>query len=245
MATTSNGDGAVTTRYYSLADYLSPKEATGFFSLSHAEQVAKVAEYLEFLGRQPAAEHFTASARAAVAHAQLRAGTDGEDTVQESEGGLDGKVMALVLAGKTRSGFGAFGTDAAFLLQKPLSLTVARVIEEIGHQYAVETQRRKRTATAAEAVPPPPVLNSRSFFFYWCHAEKQKLVDVRQKLAHLPRTQRVQHWEALEIVVDRAMCDDCVAFCEQLAVFEGVQLVVRDPQRRRVFGRQLEGRGHR
>jgi hypothetical protein len=64
----------------------------------------------------------------------------------------------------------------------------------------------------------------------------QKLVDIRQKLAPLPEQQRRRHGEAIEIAVDRAMCDDCVAFCEQLARFEGVQIVVQDPQQQRVFG---------
>jgi hypothetical protein len=235
MAHDGGGDGAASPpppspQFFSLAEYLTPEEAAGFFGLPHAAQIAKVAEYLDFLGRQPAAAGFTASSRAAAAHARLRA-TDAAQQESKEERELDGEVVARALAGKTRSGFGAFGTDAEFLPQKPLSLAVARVVEEIGHTYAIEAPRRKGVTS-----PPPPVLNSRSFFFYWCHAEKQKLVDIRQKLAPLPEQQRRRHWEAIEIAVDRAMCDDCVAFCEQLARFEGVQIVVQDPQQQRVFG---------
>ncbi|KAJ0396901.1 hypothetical protein ATCC90586_010113 [Pythium insidiosum] len=72
------------------------------------------------------------------------------------------------------SRFGACGTEEGFLPQRDLSLAVAHSIEEIGHEYAVE-----RTKTGEIR---PPVLNSRSFYLNWCHAEKQKLMDIRLKI---------------------------------------------------------------
>lgn len=213
-------------QHFTLAEFLSPDEAARFLELAHAQQVARVAEYLRFLGRQPAPERFSASRRAAVAQARLRAPVSERSSDVEEASGVEDELVRLLLQGVTRSGFGAFGTEAAFLPQTQLSLQVAGVVEEIGHEYKVEKSRKDAK----------PVLNSRSFFFYWCHAEKQKLVDVRQKLARLPDpAERKKYWEAIEIVVDRVMCDDCVAFCAQLAKHEGAKLRVVDPQSTRVF----------
>lgn len=223
----SGGDSAP--RYYTLADYLSADEAAGFLDLPHAAQVAKVTEYLDFLSRQPVAASFSPSSKAARAHAERRqqARDCSVDGLATGDDELDPSALALVLDGKTRSGFGAFGTEAGFLPQKQLSLAVASAVGEIGHEYAVETSSKK-----ARAADSKPALNSRSFFFYWCHAEKQKLLDVRQKLEQLgvAAGERARYWAALEIVVDRAMCADCRAFCASFARFESIRLVVRDPQ---------------
>ncbi|CAI5704646.1 hypothetical protein KXD40_001888 [Peronospora effusa] len=217
-------------RYFSFKDFLSEAEAAAFFEVSHAEQVAKVEQYLEFLGQQPNSTQFSASSKASISSAELR-----EDSAAKSypdDGGtfvLDAALLQQVLDGRTRSGFGAFGTEPGFLPQKRLSLTVAHVIEEIGHTYIVERNKR--------GIVKPPVLNSRSFFFYWCHAEKQKLMDIREKLnaKKVPPQLRCLYWQRIVIVVDRAMCDDCVRFVECFARFEKACICIRDPDVTREF----------
>ncbi|GAB9474450.1 hypothetical protein Gpo141_00011574, partial [Globisporangium polare] len=222
---------ASTPAYFSFKDYLSEVEAAQFFQLSHAAQVNKVAQYLDFLGKQPAAANFTTSSKASISFAATRASrrllpverrkdamrwrVDADDEMREEsdDASLDGVVILQeLLEGQTRSGFGAFGTDDGFLPQKQLSLAVAAIIEEIGHEYIVE--RNKKGEIRA------PVLNSRSFFFYWCHAEKQKIMDIRLQLDGFGLSRHHEHhrrrrralWHRLVVVVDRAMCPDCIQF---------------------------------
>lgn len=235
--------------YFTFRDFLTADDAARFFELPHASQVAKVAEYLEFLGQQPAAAHFAASPRASTSFAASRsscpdllapgagssAHSGGTSALLDITSSGDGDILRELLAGCTRSGFGAFGTESAYLSQKELSLAVAAVVEDIGHEYVVERPK----------CGEPPVLNSRSFFFYWCHAEKQKLVDIRRKLDRLLAMDRGDRelveqrrralWQQLVVVVDRAMCPDCVGFAACLARDEKVYLALEDPNVLRVF----------
>eukprot|EP00644_Phytophthora_capsici_P000277 jgi/Phyca11/13649/fgenesh1_pg.PHYCAscaffold_4_\ len=59
-------------RYFSFKDYLSEAEAANFFDLPHADQVAKVTQYLDFLGQQPDSAQFTTSPKASISFAKLR-----------------------------------------------------------------------------------------------------------------------------------------------------------------------------
>ncbi|KAG1693124.1 hypothetical protein DVH05_023904 [Phytophthora capsici] len=215
-------------RYFSFKDYLSEAEAANFFDLPHADQVAKVTQYLDFLGQQPDSAQFTTSPKASISFAKLRNTYDltADDDVVST---LDAEVFRLVLEGRTRSGFGAFGTEMGFLPQKRLSLAVAHAVERIGHTYIVERNKH--------GVLKPPVLNSRSFFFYWCHAEKQKLMDVQEKLStqDVPLEKRKAYWQCITIIVDRPMCEDCIRFARCFARFEQASICIQDPQVVRVF----------
>ncbi|GMF35513.1 unnamed protein product [Phytophthora fragariaefolia] len=215
-------------RYFSFKDFLSEAEAAAFFGLPHAEQVAKVTQYLDFLGQQPDAAQFTTSSKASISFARLREGGDG-DSDEEKGPALDKATLETLLEGRTRSGFGAFGTEPGFLPQKRLSLAVAHTVEPIGHSYVVERNKRGEAK--------PPVLNSRSFFFYWCHAEKQKLMDIREKLVALDIAQdrRKSYWQRIVIVVDRAMCEDCIRFAACFAQFEKSFIFIQDPDVVRTF----------
>lgn len=230
--------------YYTFQAFLSEDERTKFFNWTHAQQVTKVAQYLDFLGQQPdAAAQFVTSKKASVSFAILRqdrqrriretlaSGNLVDFSVQSYDQGeaLDPVLLTCLVEGKTLSGFGATGTDEGFLPQKQLSLAVANSIDAIGHQYIVE--RNKRGDVLA------PVLNSRSFFFYWSHAEKQKLVDIRQKLDQESRHRidRRAYWEQLVVVVDRVMCLDCIEFATRLALAERASLCVEDPEALRIF----------
>ena len=223
MASLTSTVAVAPARYFSFKDFLSEAEAATFFEIPHAEQVIKVEQYLEFLGQQPDSTQFSASSKATISSAELR-----EDSAAKSysdDGGtvvLDAELLQQLLDGRARSGFGAFGTELGFLPQKRLSLTVARIVEEIGHTYSIVK---------------PPVLNSRSFFFYWCHAEKQKLMDIREKLnaKTVPPQLRCLYWQRIVIVVDRAMCDDCIRFVECFARFEKACICIRDPDVTREF----------
>jgi hypothetical protein len=174
-----------------------------------------VTQYLDFLGQQPDAAQFTSSSKASVSFARLRdGGSDDEDAAR----GPDAALLQQLVEGRTRSGFGAFGTEPGFLPQKRLSLAVAHAVEGIGHTYIVER-------------------NSRSFFFYWCHAEKQKLMDIREKLnatEESPQSRR-QYWHRIVIVVDRGMCQDCIRFAECFARSEKAFIHIQDPDVVRVF----------
>ncbi|POM75932.1 Hypothetical protein PHPALM_6896 [Phytophthora palmivora] len=160
-------------RYFTFKDFLSEAEAASFFELPHAEQVAKVTQYLDFLGQQPDSEQFTTSSKASISFATLR-DDDSVDADEDTTFTLDAALLQQLMEGRTRSGFGAFGTEIGYLPQKRLSLAVAHAVEKIGHTYIVERNKR--------GIVKPPVLNSRSFFFYWCHAEKQKLMDIKEKV---------------------------------------------------------------
>ncbi|KAG7380554.1 hypothetical protein PHYPSEUDO_007064 [Phytophthora pseudosyringae] len=216
----SSPSAAAPPRYFSFKDYLSEAEAAAFFELPHAQQVAKVTQYLDFLGRQPDSAQFTTSSKASISFAKLRNGDDDA---------LDALILRQLVEGRARSGFGAFGTEPGFLPQKILSLAVARSVEKIGHAYVVERSKR--------GVVRPAVLNSRSFFFYWCHAEKQKLVDVQEKLAaqEMPPERRRAYWQRIVIAVDRAMCEDCIRFAECFARFEEAFICIQDPGVVRIF----------
>uniref|UniRef100_H3GVI6 Single-strand DNA deaminase toxin A-like C-terminal domain-containing protein n=1 Tax=Phytophthora ramorum TaxID=164328 RepID=H3GVI6_PHYRM len=227
MTTPPAETAASSPRYFSFKDFLPEEEATAFFELPHAEQVVKVTQYLDFLGQQPNAAQFTTSSKAAISFATLRDCAD--DVVDDDNSANDENVLKKLLEGRTRSGFGAFGTEQGFLPQKRLSLAVAHIVEQIAHTYIVERNKRGDVK--------PPVLNSRSFFFYWCHAEKQKLMDIREKLAaeELSPRRRQLYWQHIVIVVDRAMCDDCIRFAECFARFEETCICMQDPVVLRVF----------
>ena len=206
-----------------------------FFAWDHAQQVRKVADYLDFLAQQPAAAHFTTSSKASVSFASAitttttTASSQGNDLLLSTTlSGVEQSLHAQLLDGRTRSGFGAFGTEPGFLPQKELSLEVAGLIERIGHRYRVETSKKARQAK-------PPELNSRSFFFYWCHAEKQKLVDIRRKLAGQAADVKRKCWQSLVVHVDRPMCADCIEFATCLAASEAVEITVSDPVHVRRF----------
>lgn len=210
--------------YFSFKDYLSEDEAKDFFNWPHARQVEKVEQYLEFLAEQPCAAQFKSSPKASISWAVLAA------TPQQSHAnGADVDLMKSLIKGTTRSGFGAFGTDEGFLGQKELSLAVAHQIERIGHTYMVEKSK--------DGSIRPPVLNSRSFFFYWCHAEKQKMLDIHQKLQHanVPPSRRPVYWRSLVIQVNRGMCADCIEFARCFAATEQAFILIQDPLRLRVF----------
>ncbi|KAE9299501.1 hypothetical protein PF008_g23231 [Phytophthora fragariae] len=215
-------------RYFSFKDFLSEAEAATFFELPHTEQVAKVEQYLDFLGQQPESAQFTTSPKASISFARLQE-DPGKDEENRENSALDASILQSLLEGRTRSGFGAFGTEAGFLAQKRLSLAVAHAVEDIGHVYVVERNKRGEAR--------PPVLNSRSFFFYWCHAEKQKLMDIREKLAaqDMPSERRRTYWQRIAIFVDRAMCEDCIRFAECFARFEKTLIYIQDPESVRVF----------
>ncbi|TYZ61976.1 hypothetical protein PybrP1_012861 [[Pythium] brassicae (nom. inval.)] len=223
--------------FFSFKDFLSAEDAARFFELTHAAQVAKVAAYLEFLGQQPVAAHFGASPRASSSFARKSSSRPRGQTAQDESSAAepvlteeDEFILQELINGRTRSGFGAFGTESGVLPQKELSLAVAEVCGEIGHEYVVERPRRSGEA---------PTLNSRSFFFYWCHAEKQKLVDIRRKLDRLHTHEHTERrrglWQHIVIVVDRAMCPDCIAFAACLARSEQIFLAMEDPAWLRVF----------
>ncbi|CAI5742802.1 unnamed protein product [Peronospora destructor] len=123
-------------RYFSFKNFLSEAEAVAFFEVPHAEQVVKVEQYLEFLGKQPNSTQFTASSKASISSADSAAKSYSDD------GGtvvLDAALLQQLLDGRTRSGFGAFGTEPGFLPQKRLSLTVAYHVEKT---YIVERNKR-------------------------------------------------------------------------------------------------------
>lgn len=227
----------VAPRYFSFKDFLTEAEAAVFFELPHAEQVVKVTQYLDFLGQQPDSAQFTTSSKASISFAKLREGSDasvtgidgGEGADQDEISVVNTELVDKLLEGRTRSGFGAFGTDLGFLSQKRLSIAVAHIVEKIGHKYIVERNKR--------GIVKPPVLNSRSFYFYWCHAEKQKLMDIREKLEskEIPLDRRWLYWQHIAIVVDRAMCEDCIQFAECFARAEKACICIQDPEVARVF----------
>lgn len=225
-----------TPHYFSFKNFLSEAEAATFFELTHAEQVDKVTRYLDFLGQQSPLAQFAKSSKASISFAKLRKDCDTtamNHDEPDAKFALDAKVMEQLLAGRTRSGFGAFGTELGFLPQKKLSLAVANAVEKIGHTYIVERNKR--------GINKPPVLNSRSFFFYWCHAEKQKLMDIQEKLRaqEMPLEERRRYWEHITIVVDRAMCNDCIDFAKCFARFETAFVCIEDPDVARVFSPAL------
>ncbi|ETK88837.1 hypothetical protein F441_07073 [Phytophthora nicotianae CJ01A1] len=231
---------AAAPRYFSFKDFLTEAEAASFFELPHAEQVAKVTQYLDFLGQQPDSSQFTTSSKASVSFAKLRDDYDAPvEADQDASYELDAVLLEQLLAGQTRSGFGAFGTESGFLPQKRLSLAVAHAVEEIGHKYIVERNKH--------GIVKPPVLNSRSFFFYWCHAEKQKLMDIHEKLVarEVPPKRRHLFWQRIAIIVDRAMCDDCIQFAECFARFETAFICIQDPEVVRVFPLSSNQQGRR
>ncbi|KAF1322342.1 hypothetical protein FI667_g11356, partial [Globisporangium splendens] len=236
----------VSATYFSFKDYLSEEDTAQFFELPHSAQVEKVAQYLDFLGNQPAAAQFTTSSKASASFATSRdvnrdalewwnRNTDALGLGDDEPVAIDSTILNTLLMGRTRSGFGAFGTEEGFLPQKQLSLAVANIVEEIGHEYIVECNKKGEIR--------PPVLNSRSFFFYWCHAEKQKILDIRQKLNKFGVNGsdpsfiklRQAYWSHVVIVVDRAMCLDCIQFATCFARSERIHLLVEDPDMLRIF----------
>ncbi|KAG6961715.1 hypothetical protein JG687_00007554 [Phytophthora cactorum] len=136
---------AAAPRYFTFKDFLAEAEAATFFELPHAEQVVKVTQYLDFLGQQPDSAQFTTSSKASISFAKLRGDCDAaadDDADQYASFELDAVLLDQLLEGRTRSGFGAFGTEPGFLPQKRLSLAVAHTVEKIGHTYIVERNKR-------------------------------------------------------------------------------------------------------
>jgi len=131
-----------------------------------------------------------------------------------------------------------------------LCYKAARYAASIGHAHVVEEGKggkrgEKKTKGMAHE------LNSRSFFFYWSHAEKQKLmhvfdsVDAVMGMGSCPdssssssggRTGRRRSMlSRVDIHVTRPMCPDCISFFRTAARHEGTTLHVVDPDRRWEF----------
>ncbi|KAF1792693.1 DYW domain [Phytophthora cactorum] len=196
---------AAAPRYFTFKDFLAEAEAATFFELPHAEQVVKVTQ------PAPDSAQFTTSSKASISFAKLRGDCDAaadDDADQDASFELD----AVHWTNYWKDGHAR------------LSLAVAHTVEKIDHTYIVERNKR--------GVVKPPVLNSRSFFFYWCHAEKQKLMDIQEKLAAkgMPPERRLLYWQRIVIIVDRAMCDDCIQFADCFARFEKAFICIQDPE---------------
>ncbi|KDO31771.1 hypothetical protein SPRG_03691 [Saprolegnia parasitica CBS 223.65] len=191
--------------YYTFASFLGPDVAATYLALPPLDQIAHFEAYLAYLTAQQV--QFPTSKRATKCHAELRAPSRD-----------DLPLLQTLLDGATISGFGVCGSPGGFLAQQPLSLGAAYLATEVRHAYVVEN---------------PKVLNSRSFMFGWCHAEKQKLVDLHEKLkdAADPRV----YWRHVSIVVDRAMCADCIGFVSAYAKHFNVDVYVKDPACERQF----------
>ncbi|EQC35031.1 hypothetical protein SDRG_07271 [Saprolegnia diclina VS20] len=194
-----------TTTYYTFAAFLGPDVAATYLELPPLEQIAHFEAYLAYLTAQEV--HFPTSKRATKCHAELRA-LPRDDL----------PLLPTLLDGATISGFGVCGSPDGFLAQQSLSLGAAYLATEVQHAYVVEN---------------PTVLNSRSFMFGWCHAEKQKLVDLHEKLKDAADA-RV-YWRHVSIVVDRAMCPDCIGFVSAYAKYFDVDVYVKDPACEREF----------
>nr|CCA17601.1 conserved hypothetical protein [Albugo laibachii Nc14] len=223
------------TRYYTFQSFLTSKQLGEFFTLTHSEQVDLFESYLAFLSASVEdASMFTCSAKASscfaekvsIRHGNRLSHPNGTDFAQHSD--YDESLLQSLLRGTARSGFGAWGTEDGFLPQKKLAMMVASHVESIGHSYVVEGRRKNAI----------PQLNTRSFPFYWCHAEKQKLMDIRAKLG-TKACGRSKYWQAIVLVVDRVMCSDCIAFAKCFAVYEKAVIRIEDPQMIRIFPAEI------
>lgn len=176
--------------YYSFHEYLPRHTAEHFFTdYSHAEQIVLVEQYLDFLSTKDLPN--TSSSKQSICELLC---TD--------------EATHLVLAQaqvkfKTLSGFGVQGTPTMYGHQRQLVHQVANYCDKISYQYHVEQ--------GSSSSKKKQQLNSRSFYFYWCHAEKQMLVQL---LSEFARCTSVDFWQHLELRVDRPMCPDCRKFFE-------------------------------
>ncbi|OQS02938.1 hypothetical protein THRCLA_04743 [Thraustotheca clavata] len=191
--------------YYTFASFLGA-DAEKFLSQPRLEQIALFKAYLAYLESEKV--HFPTSKRATKCHATIR--SDNSHL----------PLLTKLTEGQTISGFGVCGSPEGYLAQQELSIGAAYLATKVDHQYVVEN---------------PNVLNSRSFMFGWCHAEKQKIVDIHQKLHDLSAPATKIHWEHIILFVDRAMCADCIGFASAYAAYHGVDLSIQDPQCVRKF----------
>jgi hypothetical protein len=196
------GNGTGLQMYYSLRDFLTPAQVSSFFNVPHSTQIDLVAQYLDYLKTREIPQS-SSRKRSICTLSPLVPST----SLPPSLGSLC-----------TLSGFGATGTDPTFLPQHSLSLSVARVCGEISHRYRVEGGTT-------------PVLNSRSFYLYWCHAEKQLLIHLRQTNIW----QQSEQWNDMYLSIDREMCPDCIAFAQTLAQYDNLTIRIQDPLCMRVF----------
>ncbi|OQR90767.1 hypothetical protein ACHHYP_05269 [Achlya hypogyna] len=194
--------------YYTFASFLGEEVAATYLTLPRRPQIAHFEAYLAYL--QAEQVQFPTSKRATKCHAVPRATSTSQSTALP--------LLPSLLEGSTISGFGVCGSPEGFLPQLSLSMRAAHLATDINHTYVVENDS---------------VLNSRSFMFGWCHAEKQKLVDIHHKL--LDAAASSEYWEHLRLVVDRAMCPDCVAFVSAYAAHHKVDVFVQDPDGERRF----------
>ncbi|KAL0587573.1 hypothetical protein ABG067_002869 [Albugo candida] len=216
------------TQYYTFQSFLTSKQAEVFFTLDHSEQINLFDSYLSYLSKQSAdASKFTSSAKVSTCFAakqSLQFGSKFHSKNLIEPLNCEEELVQSLLCGIAKSGFGAWGTENGYLPQKKLAMMVANHVELIGHTYVLEGRRKSAF----------PQLNSRSFPFYWCHAEKQKLMDVREKLSRKACTHS-QCWQAIILVVDRVMCPDCIAFAKRFAIYEKAMITIEDPQLIRIF----------
>ena len=150
------------------------------------------------------------------------------------------------------------GTPHDFEVQLPLCYKAARYAASIGHAHVVEEGKGRKRGEKKTKGMAQSELNSRSFFFYWSHAEKQKLmhifdsVDAAIGMRSCPdsssssssssssiiggrRGRRRSMLSRVDIHVTRPMCPDCISFFRTAARHEGTTLHVVDPDRRWEF----------
>jgi hypothetical protein len=192
--------------YYTFSSFLGPSISEIYLTLPHDQQIEHFEAYLAYLMAEKV--KFPSSKRATMCYAVLL-----DHTHVDEE-------LASLIQGPTRSGFGVCGTPDGFLPQRKLSMGAARLAGTISHVYVVEN-----------AI----VLNSRSFMFGWCHAEKQKLVDLYNKVENFKDISHARVWPNIILVVDRGMCADCIAFASSLAIYVKTVIRIQDPQCRRKF----------
>ena len=157
---------------------------------------------------------------------------------------LSPSEWGVVCAGSTMSGFGVgssvaaehFGGAAlgngAVLPQMELAMRVARTATAVRH-------RHRFVLLQGSAGTDPLQL----YVLNMCHAEKQKLVDVRRKLADRlgvaeggASTAALRAcWQQIVICCTKRMCADCIAFFAEVAAFDGVDILTVDPASFRVF----------
>ena len=195
-------------QYYTFAGFLGPVASANFLALPHSAQIDIFEQYLAFLVAKQV--HFQSSKRSSISYA-----FPSEMNSDQLSCKMDPELLSSLIDGHTRSGFGVSGTEEGYLPQRALSMQAAHLCEMIGHEYAVENSK---------------VLNSRSFMFCWCHAEKQKLVDIRNKIQD-----NIVYWQWIIVYVDREMCKDCIHFATKLAMFDKCTIAIHDPKHKRQF----------
>jgi hypothetical protein len=132
-------------------------------------------------------------------------------------------VESTIFHGICQSGFGTGSAAAQILPQRVLSFGVAGLMAEVNHVYMLDPKKQGSD-------------ECRFLYPYWCHAEKQKLVDIRNKLqaeaakgstSHDSQKHTCQQtWDRLCIHVSRAMCMDCEQFFAEVAAHDGINIHV-------------------